>query len=233
MAARLDTAAEILEMVPAYGFQPGGTFHLDDGSYEDALARAMYGRGGSLRPLLVHAVQVVYTEPGTGRELACAAFGWDDVAAEVVAILNGHLTAPNLGGYSATSRIPLWSTRGSGCYYVDQDGNTWGSMSSERVTPCALCGRPTCGGYIAAMTDVLVCTDCVVHLDDDPAHRAFDAYDDDVVAAWAADAQDRTRAYAVYGPNVETPDHDDQVVLAEWRRRCAEGRIRRAPLGDR
>src|SRR5215813_9008720 len=35
-------------------------------------------------------------------------------------------------------------------------------------------------------------------------------YDDDLVAAWAADAMDRKRAYAVYGSNVEAPDAEDE-----------------------
>jgi hypothetical protein len=58
--------------------------------------------------------------------------------------------------------------------------------------------------------------------------REFDAYhdslvaaDDDLVAGWAGDAQARKRAHDVYGPATEAPDKVDELVLAEWRRRCA------------
>jgi hypothetical protein len=166
MAPRLDTATQILEMVPAYGYELGGTFHLDDGSYTSTFAMAALGRSRNQPPATIAATQVVYTEPGTGRQLVCGAFGRAEVAETILAILEGRLTAPNLGGYSATSRIPLRWAGLSGCYYVDQGGNSWGSMSSEQVTPCALCGRPTRGGYIAAMTDVLVCAACVAHVDE-------------------------------------------------------------------
>jgi hypothetical protein len=51
---------------------------------------------------------------------------------------------------------------------------------------------------------------------------AFDAFDDDLIAALAADAMARRRAHDVYGPNTEAPDKEDELVLAEWRRRWAQ-----------
>lgn len=49
----------------------------------------------------------------------------------------------------------------------------------------------------------------------------FDAYDDDLVGAWVADAMARKRMHDVYGPNVEGLDEVDLRILAEWDRRCA------------
>lgn len=52
--------------------------------------------------------------------------------------------------------------------------------------------------------------------------REFEAYDDALVAAWAADAMARKRARDVYGNAMAAPDKEDELVLAEWRRRCAQ-----------
>jgi hypothetical protein len=49
----------------------------------------------------------------------------------------------------------------------------------------------------------------------------FDAFDDDLIAAWAADAMARKRAHDVFGPNTEPLDKEDELVLAESRRRWA------------
>jgi hypothetical protein len=49
----------------------------------------------------------------------------------------------------------------------------------------------------------------------------FDAYEDDLVGAWASDAMARKRAHDVFGPNTEAPDELDERIMAEWRRRCA------------
>jgi len=49
----------------------------------------------------------------------------------------------------------------------------------------------------------------------------FDAFDDDLVGAWAADAMARKRMHDVYGPAVPPLDQEDEMVLAEWKRRWA------------
>jgi hypothetical protein len=160
---RTDNALHISETVAGHGFQPGGTFHIEAGQREDQfILAATHGR---LRPLLTE-WHVVYTEPGSGREFACAAFGREEAAMEVVEILAGRLTSPNLGGHSATARIPLVWVGPLGGYYHDLTGHSWASTDlGGRKEHCALCGRLTTGGYSAAMTDVLVCDRCVVHVD--------------------------------------------------------------------
>src|SRR6266566_2419232 len=81
------------------------------------------------------------------RQIVCAAFGYEDLAVETLDILNGHLTSPNLGGYCATSRVPLVWVGPVGCYYQDPAGHYWSSvdLGGCRQQPCDLCGRETRG----------------------------------------------------------------------------------------
>jgi len=179
---RTDNALRISEMVAAHGFRPGGAFHVEAGQRENQfIVAATHGR---LRPLLAE-WHVVYTEPGSGREFVCAAFGREELAGEIVEVLAGRLTSPNLGGHYATARIPLIPVQLAvhgladerraapimgplGGYYRDPGGQSWASTDlGGRKEHCALCGRLTTGGYSAAMTDVLVCDRCVVHMGKD------------------------------------------------------------------
>ncbi len=161
MATRTDSEHRIREELDWLGCRPAGSFRIERAQHENQFIAA--ATAGRLRPI-VTSWHLIYAEPDGGRQIVCAAFGYEEIAVEILDILSGRLTGPNLGGYSATSRVPLVWVGPVGCYYQDPDGHYWSSVDlGGSRQPCDLCGRETRGGYGPAMTDVLICPNCVVH----------------------------------------------------------------------
>src|SRR6266699_2189437 len=110
MATRTDSEHRIREELDWLGCRPAGSFRIERAQHENQFIAA--ATAGRLRPI-VTSWHLIYAEPDGGRQIVCAAFGYEELAVEILDILSGRLTSPNLGGYGATSRVPLTGNRRS------------------------------------------------------------------------------------------------------------------------